>query len=98
MRDPTAETETISVTDTDIKQINKGESETLNPSDALNSINTSKGITETQSVAESLANALAKPAVVDSASATDTGIGSIHDYCDPTYLGEDFVGTGWNFT
>ena len=90
-------TETISVTDTDIKQINKGESETLNPSDALNSINTSKGITETETVTESLVNALNKPAT-DSANAIDTGIGSVQDFVDPSYLGEDYVGTGWNFT
>ena len=77
---------------------NKPVSESLTGSEAIDSINTSKGITETPSAAESLANALTKPAVVDSASATDTGIGAIHDYCDPTYLGEDYVGTGWNFT
>jgi hypothetical protein len=91
-------TESTTISDSNILQLNKPVSESLTGSEAIDSINTSKGITETQSVAESLANALAKPAVVDSASATDTGIGSIHDYCDPTYLGEDFVGTGWNFT
>ena len=90
-------TETVSVTDTDTIQFNKGVSETLNPSDALNSINTSKGITETKTVTESLVNALNKPAT-DSATTIDTGIGAIHDYCDPTYLGEDYVGVGWNFT
>ena len=91
-------TETISVSESNILTFNKPVSESLTGSEAIDSINTSKGITETQSVAESLANALSKPAVVDSADATDTGIGSIHDYCDPTYLGEDYVGTGWNFT
>jgi len=91
-------TETISVSESNTLEINKPVSESLTGSEAIDSINTSKGITETQSVAESLANALTKPAVVDSASATDTGIGSIHDYVDPTYLAEDYVGTGWNFT
>lgn len=90
-------TETISVSDVNVIGINKGVSETKTVSEAINSINTSKGITETQSVAESSVTTLNKPAT-ESVSTTDTGIGSIHDYCDPTYLGEDYVGTGWNFT
>ena len=93
-----AETDSATVSDTDIFALNKPVSETITNSEAINSINTSKGITETPSAAESLANALTKPAVVDSASATDTGIGSMQDYVDPTYLSEDYVGTGWNFT
>ena len=93
-----AETDSATVSDTDIFALNKPVSETITNSEAINSINTSKGITETPSAAESLANALTKPAVVDSASATDTGIGSMQDYADPSYLSEDYVGTGWNFT
>ena len=91
-------TETISVSDSNTLGINKPVSESLTGSEAIDSINTSKGITETQSVAESLANALSKPAVSDSATAGDTGLGSNHNYVDPTYLAEDYVGTGWNFT
>ena len=92
-------TESITVSDSDTLQINKPVSESLTGSEAINSINTSKGITEnTSGVAESLANALNKPAVADSAGATDTGIGSMQDYADPSYLSEDYVGTGWNFT
>ena len=89
--------ETTTVSDVNTLGINKGVSETNTVSEAINSINTSKGITETQSVAEASVTTLNKPAT-DSASATDTGIGAIHDYCDPSYLGEDYVGVGWNFT
>ena len=89
--------EAIAVSDSNVLGIIKPVSESLTGSEALNSINTSKGITETQSIAESLVQIINKPAT-ESLSTTDTGIGSIHDYCDPTYLGEDFVGTGWNFT
>jgi len=93
-----AETDTATLSDSNTLQLNKPVSESISGSEALTSINTSKGITETETVTESLANALTKPAVVDSASATDTGIGSMQDYADPTYLSEDYVGTGWNFT
>jgi len=93
-----AETDTATVSDTDTFALNKPVSETITNSEAINSINTSKGITETPSAAESLANVLNKPAVADSAGATDTGIGSMQDYADPSYLSEDYVGTGWNFT
>jgi hypothetical protein len=92
-------TESVAVSDSDTLQLNKPVSESLTGSEAINSINTSKGITDnTSGVAESLANALNKPAVADSAGATDVGIGSVQDYADPTYLSEDYVGTGWNFT
>jgi hypothetical protein len=89
--------DSVTITSSEVLQINKAISETLTGSDALNSINTSKGITETETVTESLVNALSKPAT-DSATATDTGIGSMQDYADPTYLSEDYVGTGWTLT
>ena len=91
-------TETISVSDSNILENNKAVSEGLNASEALDSINTSKGITDTGSITESVAQALSKPAVADSATATDVGIGSMQDYVDPTYLSEDYVGIGWNIT
>ena len=91
-------TESITISDSNILQLNKPVSESLTGSEAINSINTSNGITETETVTESLANALNKPAVADSAGATDVGIGSVQDYADPSYLSEDYVGTGWNFT
>ena len=92
-----AETDSATVSDTDIFALNKPVSETITNSEAINSINTSKGITETQTVTESLANALAIPAT-DSATATDTGSGKMQDYVDPTYLDSDYVGSSWNFT
>ena len=78
--------------------INKPVSESLTGSEAIDSINTSKGITDTGSITESVAQALSKPAVADTASATDVGVGSVQDYVDPTYLSEDYVGVGWNIT
>ena len=64
----------------------------------INSINTSKGITETPSATESVAQALSKPAIADSSSATDTGIGFAQDYVELNYLGEDYIGESWSFT
>ena len=94
-----AKTEAVSVSEAvDTIQLNKGVSETLSSSDALDSINTSKEITETASITESAAKALSKPAIADSATTDDSGIGSMQDYVDPTYLSEDYVGTGWTFT
>ena len=91
-------TETVTVSDANTLGINNAVSEGLNASEALDSINTSKGITDTGSITESVAQALSKPAVADTASATDVGIGSVQDYVDPTYLSEDYVGIGWNIT
>ena len=88
---------TSSITSSEVLAINKAVSETISTSEAINSINTSKGITETQTVTESLANALATPAT-DSATATDTGSGRMQDYVSPTYLDSDYVGSSWNFT
>ena len=91
-------TETVSVSDSNTLENNKGVSEGLNVSEALDSINTSKGITDTGSITESIAQALNKPAIADSATATDVGIGSMQDYADPAYISEDYVGIGWNIT
>ena len=91
-------TETLSVSDSNTLGINKAVSETKTASEALDSINTSKGITDTGSITESVAQALSKPAVADSVAATDVGVGSVQDYVDPTYLSEDYVGVGWNIT
>lgn len=85
------------ITSSEVLQINKAVSETISTSEALNSINTSKGLTETPTGTESLANALNKPAT-DSGTATDTGTGKMQDYVDPTYLDSDYVGSSWNFT
>ena len=88
---------TSSITSSEVLQINKAVSETITTAEAINSINTSKGLTETPTGTESLANALSKPAT-DSGNATDTGIGKMQDYVDPTYLDSDYVGSSWNFT
>ncbi len=94
-----AKTEAVSIADVNTIQLNKGVSETLSSSDALDSINTSKELTNNLAdITDVAAKALNKPAVADSATVTDTGIGSIQDYVDPTYLSEDYVGTGWTFT
>ena len=90
-------TDTATTSTSEVLQINKAVSDTKSASEAIDSINTSKGITETQNAAESLAGSLGKVST-DSGSATDTGIGSMQDYVDPTYLSEDYVGLGWNFT
>ena len=47
---------------------------------------------------ESAVLALSKPSIAETATATDTGIGSMQDYVDPAYLSEDYVGQGWTFT
>ena len=91
-------TESQTVTDSAVWTFGLNKSETTSNSDAINSINTSKGITETPSATESAVQALSKPAIADSSSATDTGIGSMQDYVDPTYLSEDYVGESWSFT
>ena len=91
-------TETVTVSDSNILENNKAVSEGLNASEALDSINTSKGITDTGSITESVAQALSKPAIADSATAADVGVGSMQDYADPSYLSEDYVGVGWNIT
>ena len=94
-----SKTEAVSISDVNTIQLNKGVSETLSSSDALDSINTSKELTNSVADISDLATkALSKPAVADSATATDTGIGSIQDYVEPTYLSEDYVGQGWTFT
>ena len=94
-----AKTEAVSIGDVNTIQLNKGVSETLSGSDALDSINTSKELTNNVAdITDVAVKALTKPAVADSATATDTGIGSIQDYVDPTYLSEDYVGQGWTFT
>ena len=89
--------DSASVTSSEILQISKAVSETISASEAITSINTSKGLTETPTGTESLANALSKPAT-DSGVASDTGSGKMQDYVDPTYLAEDYVGSSWNFT
>jgi len=92
-------TETVTVSDANILGINNAVSEGLNASEALDSINTSKGITNTLAdITDVAAKALSKPAIADSATATDVGVGSVQDYVDPTYLSEDYVGVGWNIT
>ena len=93
-----AKTEAVSIADVNTIQLNKGVSETLSSSDALDSINTSKELTNSSNITDVAAKALNKPAIADSATVTDTGIGSIQDYVDPTYLSEDYVGAGWTFT
>ena len=94
-----SKTEAVSISDVNTIQLNKGVSETLSSSDALDSINTSKELTNSLAdITDVAAKALSKPAVADSATATDTGIGSIQDYVEPTYLSEDYVGQGWTFT
>ncbi len=93
-----AKTEAVSIADVNTIQLNKGVSETLSSSDALDSINTSKELTNSSNITDVAAKALNKPAIADSATVTDTGIGSIQDYVDPTYLSEDYVGQGWTFT
>jgi hypothetical protein len=91
-------TESQTVTDSAVWTFGLNKSETTSNSDAINSINTSKGITETPSATESAAQALSKPAIADSSSATDIGAGRMQDYVDPTYLSEDYVGESWSFT
>ncbi len=78
--------------------VGKNITESKSATDVITSINTSKALTDTGTTSESAAKALTKPAVADTATATDTGIGSMQDYVDPTYLSEDYVGQGWNFT
>ena len=97
IRQVTASDTLSNITSTQVLQINKAVSETLSVSEAINSINTSKGLTETPNGTESLASALSKPAT-DSSTATDTGTGKMQDYVDPTYLDSDYVGSSWNFT
>jgi len=96
-RQVTASDTLSNITSTQVLQINKAVSETISTSEAINSINTSKGLTETPNGTESLASALSKPAT-DSSTATDTGTGKMQDYVDPTYLDSDYVGSSWNFT
>ena len=93
-----AKTEAVSIADVNTIQLNKGVSETLSSSDALDSINTSKELTNSSNITDVATKALNKPAIADSATVTDTGIGSIQDYVDPTYLSGDYVGEGWTFT
>jgi hypothetical protein len=91
-------TESQTVTDSAVWTFGLNKSETTSNSDTINSINTSKGITETPSATESVAQALSKPAIADSSSATDTGIGFAQDYVELNYLGEDYIGESWSFT
>ena len=97
IRQVTASDTLSNITSSQVLQINKAVSETISTSEAINSINTSKGLTETPNGTESLASALSKPAT-DSSTATDTGTGKMQDYVDPTYLDSDYVGSSWNFT
>ena len=87
-----------SVSDSAFWTFGLNKSETTSNSDTINSINTNKGITDTPSATEAAAQALSKPAIADSSSAVDTGIGSMQNYVDPTYLSEDYVGEAWSFT
>ena len=91
-------TESQTVTDSTVWTFGLNKSETTSNSDTVNSINTSKGITDTPSATESAVQALSKPAIADSSSAIDTGAGRMQDYVDPTYLSEDYVGESWSFT
>jgi len=86
------------ISDAVVKTNNLGVSNSKSATDSVNSINTSKGITETETAAESAVLALSKPSIAETATATDTGIGSMQDYVDPTYFSEDYVGQGWTFT
>ena len=90
----------VSVSDTAgvVKGMGVNISNSKAATDSVDSINTSKGITETETAAESAVLALSKPSIAETATATDTGIGSMQDYVDPTYLSEDYVGQGWTFT
>ena len=91
-------TESRTVSDSTVWTFGLNKSETTSNSDTVNSINTSKGITDTPSATESAVQALSKPAIADSFSAIDTGIGFTQDYVELTYLGEDYVGDSWSFT
>ena len=90
----------VSVSDTAgvVKGMGVNISNSKAATDSVDSINTSKGITETETATESAVLALSKPSIAETATATDTGIGSMQDYVDPTYLSEDYVGQGWTFT
>ena len=75
--------------------LTKGDSKSA--TDSINSINTDKGITETETATESAVKSLAK-AASSSGTTDDSGVGSMQDYWDPLYCSEDYVGTGWTFT
>ena len=77
--------------------VGKNISDTKSASEAINSINTSKALTDTGDATEAAVKALSRVST-DSATASDTGIGSMQDYWDPLYCGEDYVGEGWTFT
>ena len=92
-------TESVTATDAvNSLSVGKNIAESNSATDVITSINTSKALTDTGTTSESAAKALTKPAIADTATATDAGIGSMQDYVDPTYLSEDYVGQGWNFT
>ena len=80
-----------------VKTNNLGVSNSKSATDSVNSINTSKGITETETATESAVKSLAK-AASSSGTTDDSGVGSMQDYWDPLYCSEDYVGTGWTFT
>jgi len=60
------------------------------------SINTEKGLVEAQTASESTAKTLQKP-FTETGNIADSGVITIQDYSDPTYLSEDYVGAGYNF-
>ena len=87
----------VTTSETVVKANNLGVSNSKSATDSINSINTSKGITETETATEAAVKSLSKVST-DSSTAEDTGIGSMQDYWDPVYCAEDYVGTGWTFT
>ena len=87
----------VTTSDSVVKANNLGVSNSKSATDSINSINTSKGITETETATEAAVKSLSKVST-DSSTAEDTGIGSMQDYWDPVYCAEDYVGTGWTFT
>ena len=60
------------------------------------SINTEKGLVEVQTASESAVVTFQKP-FTENGNIADSGIITIQDYSDPTYLSEDYVGAGYNF-
>ena len=85
------------ISDAVVKTNNLGVSNSKSATDSVNSINTSKGITETETATEAAVKSLSKVAT-DGSSTDDSGVGSMQDYWDPLYCSEDYVGTGWTFT
>lgn len=87
------ETDSASATEESLFAVNKVISDNPSATDAINSINTEKELTDTANTAESTVIAV-DFTKSDSATTSDGGFAHVQDYAEPGYFSDIYIGSG----